>query len=141
MFPLNNFNRFISHSPIKLFLILPCLIITVIQNWLINPVLDVPDRWIPPNQCSHLISRQFTASNIPNPFAIQIFRYCRFGNNVYQLAYALITSQYLNIHHIFIPSDFLFLNRTFNTTEGVQIHVGVNSWFGDTIYDNFLYEF
>jgi hypothetical protein len=86
-----------------------------------------------------MVLQHFASPNGTYPLAIQLDFFCRFGNNLYQLAFALLTCEYLQVRHVFVPADFLFFNRTFNTTEGIRIYVGVSSWFSDTIYDSFFY--
>jgi hypothetical protein len=79
-----------------------------------------------------------TAEN-PHPVAAQLSMFGRFGNNLYQLAYLLITCQYLHIDRVFVPMDFLYFNHSFVTTTGISISVGDKSPFQHTLCSHFFF--
>lgn len=55
---------------------------------------------------------------------IIVMRYGGFGNNLHQMLNAVLYGRILQMVVISVPMGFLFLNRSFTTTEGIRVLVG-----------------
>jgi hypothetical protein len=57
------------------------------------------------------------------PQAIQVIPGSRFGNHIIELAHALFYSDIIKVRVVYVNRDFVYINRTVNTTSGVTISV------------------
>jgi hypothetical protein len=57
------------------------------------------------------------------PQAIQVIPGSRFGNHIVELAHALCYANIIKVCVVYVKRDFVYLNRTVNTTSGVTISV------------------